>query len=163
MGMPFQRVVEFLEEIGLTVRRAALPEGTFLPGIQLEGDGLVVDTERLLHPGDLLHEAGHLAVLTPSERRAAGANLNSGPGEELAAIAWSYAACVHLGFDAGLVFHDQGYKGGGQALRENFSAGRYVGVPLLQWYGLTREHADDTGAAVYPRMDRWLRAEPEAT
>jgi len=151
-----------LEEIGLTVRRAALPEGTFLPGIQLEGNGLVVDEAKLLHPGDLLHEAGHLAVLTPAERRAAGDNLNSGPGEEMAAIAWSYAACVHLGFEAELVFHDHGYHGGGRALRENFTAGCYIGVPLLQWYGLTRERADGTGAAVYPRMDRWLRAEPAA-
>ncbi len=156
--MPLQRLVEFLEEIGLKVRRGALPEGTFLPGIQLEPDGLMIDEARLAHPGDLLHEAGHLAVLTPGQRRVAGENLDSGPGEEMAAIAWSYAACVHLGLDAAVVFHDQGYKGEGLTLRENFTAGRYIGVPLLQWYGLTREDTDGTGAAVYPRMERWLRA-----
>jgi hypothetical protein len=161
--VPLKRIMDFLGEIGLTVRRAALPEGTFLPGIQLEADGLVVDEARLAHPGDLLHEAGHLAVLTPAERRAVGESLNSGPGEEMAAIAWSYAACVHLGLDAAVIFHDQGYKGEGLALRENFVAGRYIGVPLLQWYGLTRERAYGAGdetQAVYPRMERWLRAEP---
>lgn len=160
--MVFQRLVGFLEEIGFTVRRAELPEGTFLPGIQIEAGALLVDEARLAHPGDLLHEAGHLAVLAPAERRVAGENLASGPGEEMAAIAWSYAACVHLGLDPALVFHDHGYKGEGQALRENFAAGRYIGVPLLQWYGLTRERADGAGAPVYPRMGRWLRAEAEA-
>jgi hypothetical protein len=44
-------------------------------------------------------------------------------------------------------------------LVENFTAGRYVGVPLLQFCGMTvepRRGAVD-GAAVYPRMLRWLR------
>lgn len=159
--MPLQRMVEFLEEIGLSVRRAPLPEGTFLPGIQLEPNGLVIDEARLAQPGDILHEAGHLAVLTPAERDAAGENLASGPGEEMAAIAWSYAACLHLGLDAAVVFHDHGYKGGGASLRENFTAGYYLGVPLLQWYGLTREHPDGSGSAVYPRMGRWLRGAEE--
>lgn len=158
--MALENIIPFLQDIGLTVRRATLPEGTFLPGIRLEPGGVVIDEGRLAHPGDLLHEAGHLAVLTPEERATAGDNLASGPGEEMAAIAWSYAACVHLGLDPGLVFHDHGYKGGGAALRENFAAGHYVGVPLLQWYGLTRERPDGTDAPVYPRMTRWLRAEP---
>lgn len=160
--MSLLRISGFLAEIGIDVRRGELPEGTFLPGVQVEAGGLVVDEARLAHPGDLLHEAGHLAVMTSAERATAGADLAAGPGEEMAAIAWSYAACVHLGLDAAVVFHDAGYKGEGAALRENFAAGRYLGVPLLQWYGLTRERAAEAGAAgtsdaVYPRMGRWLR------
>ena len=158
--MTLERIVGFLTEIGVGVRRAELAAETFLPGVLIEAGGMVVDEARLAHPGDLLHEAGHLAVLTSEERARAGENLESGPGEEMAAIAWSYAACVHLGLDAGVVFHDAGCKGGGASLRENFSAGRYVGVPLLAWYGLTRERAGGAGAGeetVYPRMARWLR------
>ena len=165
--MSLVRIVQFLEEIGIAVRRAELAEDTFLPGVLVEAGGLVIDAARLAHPGDLLHEAGHLAVLTAAERAKAGADLQSGPGEEIAAIAWSYAACVHLGLDAAVVFHDDGYKGEGAALRENFSAGRYIGVPLLQWYGLTRERANgaagaetmerEGGEGAYPRMVRWLR------
>ena len=169
--MSLARIVRFLQEIGIAVRRAELTGETFLPGVLVEAGGLVIDEARLVHPGDLLHEAGHLAVLTAAERANAGADLQSGPGEEMAAIAWSYAACVHLGLDATAVFHDAGYKGEGAALRENFSEGRYIGVPLLQWYGLTRERARAEGArtgavesgggevaeAVYPRMGRWLR------
>jgi len=158
--MSLERILGFLAEIGVPVRRAELAEATFLPGVRIEAGGLVVDEARLAHPGDLLHEAGHLAVLKAEERARAGDDLESGPGEEMAAIAWSYAACVHLGLDAGVVFHDAGYQGGGAALRENFSAGRHVGVPLLAWYGLTRERAeaDAPGHAVYPRMQSWLRA-----
>jgi hypothetical protein len=49
-----------------------------------------------------------------------------------------------------IVFHDAGYRGGARALRENFLAGRYVGMPLLEWAGLTT-------AAAYPALSRWLR------
>ena len=159
MIMILPDIVGFLTEIGIPVRRDALPAETFLPGILVDAGGLVIDETKLRHPGDLLHEAGHLAVLTSEERARAGANLESGPGEEMAAIAWSYAACVHLELDPAVVFHDDGYKGGGAALRENFADGRYLGVPLLQWYGLTRERAagGEADEAVYPRMARWLR------
>jgi hypothetical protein len=159
MNMILARMIDFLTEEGIPVRRGELPAETFLPGILVDAGGLVIDESRLKHPGDLLHEAGHLAVLTSEERARAGANLESGPGEEMAAIAWSYAACVHLEIDPVVVFHDDGYKAGGAALRENFAAGRYLGVPLLQWYGLTRERPSGRTAdeAVYPLMARWLR------
>jgi hypothetical protein len=41
--------------------------------------------------------------------------LESTPGEEMAAIAWSYAACVHLGLEPTVVFHSDGYKGGSES------------------------------------------------
>jgi hypothetical protein len=53
---------------------------------------LCYDPAQLQHPGDLLHEAGHLAVKSPSDRRLAGVNLGSDPAEEMMAIGWSYAA-----------------------------------------------------------------------
>ncbi len=81
------RIAAFLVEIGIPVEAADLPAHSFLPGIRLETGRLLVDATRLKHPGDLLHEAGHIAVMTP-ERRArrqddAGKNL----GEEIGAIA----------------------------------------------------------------------------
>ena len=59
----------------------------------------------------------------------------------MAAIAWSWAALVHLRLDPAVVFHQEGYRGGSQSLIENFSMGRFVGVPMLRWMGMiTRQH-----------------------
>jgi hypothetical protein len=58
-----------------------------------------------------------------------------------------------------ILFHPAGYKGGASALVQNFTEGRYVGVPLLQAYGMTIEprRAASLGVAAYPYMLRWLR------
>ena len=143
------RIMDFLGEIGLTARVAPIETPTFLPGIETAGGVIWVDPARLLYPGDLLHEAGHMAVLTPAERPrfpAEGDDL----GMEIGAIAWSWAALRHLDFDPAVVFHPAGYRGASGSFIENFMAGRYVGVPLLQWMGLTTTEA-------YPAMSRWLR------
>lgn len=158
--MPLNRILPFLAEIGIAVREDKLPADTFVPGIRIDAGTLVIDRARLSYPGDLLHEAGHIAVVLPAERAHLSNNLHTGPGEEMAAIAWSYAAALHLEIDPAIVFHPHGYKGGAQALRENFQAGRYIGVPLLQWFGLTHERSEDPARPVYPRMSRWLRPAP---
>ena len=57
-----------------------------------------------------------------------------------------------------VVFHDGGYKGASQSLRDNFSSGAYFGVPLLACYGMTAEpHRTDAALAPFPTMQRWLR------
>jgi hypothetical protein len=144
-----ERIVRFLREIGLRVSIGEIGEATFLPGMRIVRGGLQVDPVQLRYPGDLLHEAGHLAVMPAERRSQADGEVGGDGGEEMAAIAWSYAATVHLGIDAAVVFHKDGYKGGSSALLENFAAGRYVGVPMLVWLGMT-------AAAEYPRMRRWL-------
>ena len=141
------RIVGFLREIGLAVWVAEIDGPTVLPGIKVVNGGLVVDPARLKYPGDLLHEAGHLAVMPAARRAQANDDTGSDGGEEMAAIAWSYAAALRLGLDARVVFHDAGYRGGSVSMVENFEAGRYVGVPMLVWLGLTER---------YPEMIRWL-------
>jgi hypothetical protein len=143
-------MVSFLERIGLSVRTGAIAGESFLPGITIEGGVLVVDEERMLYPGDLLHEAGHLAVLTPEARSEIYADVGPDAGFEVGAIAWSYAAALHLGIDPAIVFHEAGYKGDSTALLENFAAARYIGVPILEWVGLTT-------VKTYPIMQHWLR------
>ena len=75
------------------------------------------------------------------------------------AIAWSWAALVHLELDPEVVFHPAGYKGWSQTIIENFSQGRYFGVPMLQWLGMTADEqgAEDLGVAPFPHMIKWLR------
>jgi len=145
-----QRIVEFLLTVGLQVRLGEVPEPSFLPGIAIEHGVLVVDEDRLLYTGDLLHEAGHMALLPRDARNAAHGDIGDDGGFELGAIAWSYAAAVHLGIDPAIVFHEAGYRGGSQSMLDNFAAGRYMGVPILQWLGLAT-------ADTYPAMHTWLR------
>ncbi|HTQ29980.1 MAG TPA: hypothetical protein VMI53_02115, partial [Opitutaceae bacterium] len=144
--------------IGLSVRFGEIGEPTVVPGILLDHGGIVVDEARLSYPGDLLHEAGHLAVMSAERRRQIHRDAGNDPAEEMAAIAWSYAAALHLGLDPAVVFHEAGYRGGARALVENFSAGRYVGVPILQWLGLAEDPrtAVAAGRRPYPEMIRWV-------
>lgn len=155
-------IIDWLRQIGLTVRMASLEEGTFLPGVTLEPGGLVVDPERLVYPGDLLHEAGHLATMLPGQRATTGADAGTNMGDEIAAQTWSYAAAVHLGLAPEIVFHAAGYKGSAAKLVEIYRDGS-AGVPLLQWMGLTLDarHAKEAEVDPYPHMVRWLREEGE--
>lgn len=153
------RTIAFLEAIGLVVRSGTVPDKSILPGIEIQDGGLIVDEERLLYPGDLLHEAGHLAVLTKEQRAKQGPDTGDDMGNEIGAMCWSYAAAIHIQIDPALVFHPHGYRGASEWHLENFREGRYVGLFLLQWMGLTadEQHAKELGVAPYPNMLRWLR------
>jgi hypothetical protein len=52
--------------IGFVIRRINIP--TFLPGLQLENGKIIIDTEKLPYPGDIRHEAGHLAAYNTGVR-----------------------------------------------------------------------------------------------
>ena len=155
-------ITEFLEGIGLRCRSGAISHDTFMPGITIDNGGLLYDLEKLKHPGDLLHEAGHLAVMPPQRRLKAHITAGKFAAEEMMAIAWSYAACVHLRLDPAIVFHADGYRGGSASIIDNFTQGRYFGVPTLQWLGMTADdkNAREMGIAPYPAMIRWLNDRP---
>ena len=146
-----RKIAGFLEGIGIPVRAATIEEATFLPGVIIDRGTLLVDEQKLLYPGDLLHEGGHIAVMAPEERRAKRGDLGHDPGGEMAAIAWSYAALTHLGLEPEVVFHPEGYHGGSASIIENFSRRHYFGVPLLAYFGLT------DGEEFYPEMRAWVR------
>ena len=152
-----ERLAGFVREIGLEVRAGTLVSPTFLPGLDIRYGAIVVDEARLSYPGDLLHEAGHLAVSDPVARMAP--TLSPTDAEEIGTLAWSFAAARRLDIDPAVVFHPDGYRGGSDALIENFTAGRYIGVPLLQLYGMAVEPrlAASRGVPPYPHMLRWLR------
>ena len=152
-----ERLAGFVRGIGIDVRAAQLPEKTFLPGLDICNGAILVDEARLAQPGDILHEAGHLAVSDPEARKAP--TLAPTDGEEIATLAWSYAALRHLGLDPAVVFHPDGYKGGSQSLIEAFTSGGSPGVPLLQYFSLTLEPktAAERGVEPFPHMLRWLR------
>lgn len=157
------KIAEFLTEIGIEIVEAELEDETFLPGILVQNGKLLVDETKLKYPGDLLHEAGHLAV-TPRSLRAdmndevniPDANMNA---VESQAIAWSYAACIYLNLDPRAVFHKDGYKGHSESLLLNFNLGIYIGVNGLEEAGMTASEklARDMKVKSYPNMLKWLR------
>jgi hypothetical protein len=157
------KMIRFVEEIGLPVRLIEIDEPTFLPGITLKDGGVVIDPEKLLYPGDILHEAGHLAVMPTDMRSKVNGTLategDTALGEEMMAMAWSYAACVYLEIDPTIVFHADGYHGTGCGIAANFSKGHYFAVPMLQWIGLCNEpkKIPEPGVEYYPKMMKWLR------
>jgi hypothetical protein len=159
----FEVVIGFLQNIGIPVYFQPIATTCFLPGLEIQNGALYIDRDKLTYPGDILHEAGHIAVVPAAER----VDLNADAiakrphreAEEMMAIAWSYAVTVYLNIDASFVFHDDGYKGGGSGIAENFKNGQYFGVPMLQWVGMTYERPDpeDPNRPIYPQMLHWLR------
>jgi hypothetical protein len=151
-------IVAFLDRIGIPVIVESVPEDSLLPGATVRRGALVFDPDRLPYPGDLLHEAGHIAVTDPAVRNTLD-EIPSDPSEEMSAIAWSYAAALEIGIDLSIVFHDHGYQGGGGYLIPALSGGNGPGVPMLTYFGMTaeRHRAEALGMESYPAMARWLR------
>jgi hypothetical protein len=147
----------FLSLVEIPAVPASSLEKTVFPGLDIQHGCVLIDESRLVYPGDILHEAGHLAVTTPQHRRAA--RLAPSGGEELCALAWSYAAALHLGLDPATVFYPASYHGLGDELARSFAEGKYIGVPLLQCFGMTLEpkRARDASMKPFPHMLRWLR------
>jgi hypothetical protein len=157
------RIIEFLSTIGIAVELTSLGDDTFLPGLRLDHGRLLVDPTRLTYPGDLLHEAGHIAVVPPDVRprlsgdgSAAGIDMGT---LETAVIPWSYAAACEIGIEPAVVFHPAGYRGKSEGLLRTFGYGVYPGAHLLEAAGmcLGPHRAADAGIPPYPHMLCWLR------
>jgi carbamoyltransferase len=160
-----ETITEFLQEIGIPTHYTTLTEETFLPGILIDKGTIYIDREKLLYPGDLLHEAGHIAVMMADERVKVRGNVGvvkesaEAGGEEITAIIWSYAALTHLKLDLSVVFHPHGYKGASNWYIEQLEMGNYIGLPLLEWMGLcaTGNNALKRNIKPFPHMIKWLR------
>ena len=158
-----QKCIHFLKDIGIRIRFKKIEGNSFLPGLSIENGSIIIDRDALKYPGDILHEAGHIAVVPALDRASLNAltieKRQDREAEEMMAIAWSYAASIHLDIDPYVVFHDDGYKGGGSYIADNFRNKNYFGLPMLQWIGLA---ADEKNAAIlniapFPNMIKWLR------
>lgn len=151
-GAHVRRLIAFLRAIGIEVEAAELGDGTFLPGLTVDRGRLVYDEAKLLYPGDLLHEAGHIAVAPPGTEEFGGEH-------EIAAILWSYAAALEVGIDPAVVFHDGGYRGKARGLLRTFGFGVYPGLPYLEAAGMAFGPARAAELAVepFPHMVHWLR------
>jgi len=150
-------LTDFVRGVGIGVLAASALGPTQFPGLAIQYGCVLVDETRVVFPGDILHEAGHIAVTEPSLRTAPTVSPNG--GLELSALAWSYAAVAHLKLDPSLVFYPGSFQNMAESLIENFAEGRYLGLPLLQLFGMTVDprNAAAQQVAPFPHMKRWLR------
>ncbi|MCA9568197.1 MAG: hypothetical protein KC656_10155 [Myxococcales bacterium] len=154
--MTLDEILAFFDRIGLPYRTAEVTAG-FLPGLMTDRGCLLVDAARLTHPGDALHEAGHIAVAPADQRASLTGDVfacGQDTGDEMAAIAWSWAALQAIGGAPEALFHADGYKGSSEAYIQAFTSGGGFGYPLLAWYGMTAMPGQPDG---FPAMGRWMR------
>lgn len=156
-------IVNFLNSIGIETIEGDVSDASFLPGVRIQGGRIIFDS-CMPWPGDLLHEAGHIATAPASLR----STLNDGVelpasvpyASEAEATAWAYAALEHLQLDPTVLFHAGGYDAASDRLIATFAAGVYPGAYGLALAGMTAVGPDarDRGAVVYPKMAQWLRS-----
>lgn len=65
------RAVAFLRSVGIPVACGPAPAGCFFPGVWFADGGMACDP-RVAYVGDMLHEAGHLAILPARMRELLG-------------------------------------------------------------------------------------------
>lgn len=176
------RVVAFLRQIGLTVRLvASVPSDSFMPGVRIRAGGLDVTPTAAV--SDVLHEAGHLAVLPARFRSQAEDDvdaviegmLNTLMAEEepdsprmVAAIqageneatAWAWAAGQALGLPAEQIIQDEDYQHEGRVIRQLLALGQHAGINGLARGGFAVRRGLFTApeAACYPQLNFWLQA-----
>ncbi|WP_144394759.1 hypothetical protein [Pleionea sediminis] len=155
----FDKILSFLKKVDIDFSLCSISETTFLPGMKIENGALLIDTERLEHSGDILHEAGHIAISTEEQRFSISGDAKDfghSASDEMAAIAWSWAAIVHINLPPDVVFHPDGYKGGSNSIINAFQNGHGFGYPMLYSWYMCELPTQPNG---FPKMLSWLRSE----
>lgn len=178
------RIVDFLREIGLEVTlEDTQPQNSFLPKVRVVKGTLVVSPG--VFPGDILHEAGHVATIPKPFRHLADGNLSAvfkamgeyvevNPPEFSAyqedpiargimqcsdpeATAWQYAAAHAIGLPDKWLFPKHAYDGEAKGILMSLKATRYLGINGLQAAGWTVTRANPhRPLPVYPKLVQWL-------
>ncbi|MBL8649035.1 MAG: hypothetical protein JNL35_01360 [Sphingopyxis sp.] len=152
------RILPFLEEIGIEVDWIGAHKEQLLDGLAIVNGRILIDPDTPVWPGDLLHEAGHIAAVTAEDRKTLGP-IVADPTDEMVAIAWSYAASLPCELPMKHLFHNGGYRGDSAKLATSFATGHYIGAPMLGVYGMTADlrTALAEGLPAFPSLSRWLR------
>lgn len=166
------QVIVFLESIGISVlivddvaeSAGGGPSPTFLPHVRIVEGGLHIKLKDVF-PGDILHEAGHLAILAPEFRHLANDDLDEvnilmgdyldKHGEKLGhspedpvcrtilqsgdteATAWQYAAAQYIGLPDNLLFPKGSYEGDPESVLLALKSVSFLGIHGLAAAGWT--------------------------
>jgi len=176
-----RKVARWLTKIGLKVEQGTRFEVPFNVGIWIEDGGLIYDPAEA-HPGNLLHDAGHLAIIPSIIRPLAKGDIIASieqpieayldshqdafeklPEDPIAraclqcgdaeAIAWAYAAAIAARVDPWLTC-EQGFSNRNDAehIYRGLQVGAHLGVNGLRAAGFI-ERVDD-----FPRLTKWVQA-----
>lgn len=170
-----ERSVTFLREIGISAEPSANSKG-FLDHIRIENGGLIYDPDHAM-AANLLHEAGHLAVLPSKLRQEAGPDLDDAffllgdmmeqtfdienPDSpeirammqcgESEATAWAWAAGKAIGLPDERIIENQDYNNSGADIRIMLSMNCYLGINGLVAGNMA------TSVKTYPTLTSWLQ------
>ena len=97
-----QPILHFLEKIGIPYQFTPIDIDTYVPGINIHNGTLQIDLEKLSFPGDLLYEAGRIALAPSAVRPTLTHPIDNQLDFDIATnsmmtIAWSYAAAIDSG------------------------------------------------------------------
>lgn len=175
-----EKVINFLNSIGIeTILKQQTKYKGFLSDILIQ-DGILYINENTTI-SDLLHEAGHLAVLHPKYRKLASGNIskvvckmmNEIPFnqtefnkymycEDLSATAWAYAVGKYLNLPDDVIITAKNYDNAGKDILECLRCGSYFGITELMHAGFCvckpRHNLSRLiPLPVYPTLSKWLQ------
>src|SRR3954454_24264167 len=90
------RVTSFLAAIGIRVQSGAISTPTPYAGVLIDRGSLTIDEAALTNVGNVLHEAAHIAVAPVMRRSTDFAWIVVDEREEIATVAWCWAAVCEL-------------------------------------------------------------------
>lgn len=166
------KAANFVASLGISIEIVPGVSG-FLPGIRIVDGGLEYDPN-VTSSADILHEAGHLAVLPARYRADAQSDIDdmiSGmldhasqhytidspelraamQSGECEATAWAFAAGKHLGLSPTETIEPNGYEGDGLGVHRNLELKAYLGINGLIHGGMCQSRRE------FPTLTRWLQ------
>lgn len=173
-----ERALSFLSDIGLPVAVERGARG-FIEGVELRDGGLRVDP--MASVSNVLHEAGHLAIVPSKFRHYLSGNIAHGlqqafeemeehglPGDDplyrkmlqtgdTEATAWAWAAGKALNIPEELIIRDEDYDGTDESLRLGLSLGAYLGIHGIANADFCTPRRSHRGLPVYPQLAFWLQ------
>jgi len=172
-------VANWLRSIGLKVAFSPDPLEGFLPNVLISDGGLVYDAS--CHVSDLLHDAGHLAIIPACVRgMIQGQNVDEWipaiverfpfpdrhpdhpfsrallNADDCAVTAWAWAAGRHLGLSDVEILH-HGYQDDVESVRAMLTANAYCGIHSLAHAGFCATSARHPTLPKYPQLRMWLQ------
>jgi hypothetical protein len=170
--------IKFLQQIGILVVVEPGADG-FLPHCRIVEGCLLVDPRCPV--SNLLHEAGHLAIIPSIYRAWVSDDIVMGisrmfedamgrglhPDHPLIravmqtsdreATAWAWAVGNHLGIAEDKIILDSEYEAGGYVIRAELRQRAYPGINGLAHAGFCSTRIPHGGLPVYPQLAFWLQ------